>query len=276
MTAEFTHTLLPHVGKRALRLGIAANYGLKTADVFHAAERGANLWVWSRGQTAAAPALRVILARERDRHVVAMLAMAFTPGAVRRAVERARRELGVDQLDLLLLSWLGRGSFFTQGIQDALLALKAEGRAKVVGTSIHDRQRAGRLARDSILDAFMLRYNAAHPGAEQDVFPHLAARTPVVIAYTATSWRQLLKPIPGLQMPPWPGAGRAPPLGAGQCYRFCLGSPHVHAVLTAPADRAQLDANLDTLAEGPLPPDEEAWIRAYGRQVRAKKQIPFL
>ena len=38
----------------------------------------------------------------------------------------------------------------------------------------------------------MIRYNAAHPGAEQDVFPHLAARQPAVVAYTATSWRKLL------------------------------------------------------------------------------------
>jgi predicted aldo/keto reductase-like oxidoreductase len=77
-------------------------------------------------------------------------------------------------------------------------------------------------------------------------------------------------------MPPWPGSGNAPPLTAGQCYRFCLGSPHVHAVLTGPANRAQLDANLDALADGPLPAAEEAWIRAYGRQVRAMKKIPFL
>ena len=35
----------------------------------------------------------------------------------------------------------------------------------------------------------MIRYNAAHPGAERDIFPHLEARRPAVVAYTATSWR---------------------------------------------------------------------------------------
>ncbi|MFH1467580.1 MAG: aldo/keto reductase [Pseudomonadota bacterium] len=273
---DSTHVTLPHVGKRVLRLGMAANYGMKPADVFHAAERGANLWVWTKGTAKAAPALRVVLQQDRDRHVVAWLAMAFTAGGVRRAVERARRELGVDRLDLFLLSWLGTGSAFSQGVQDTLLALKGEGKVGAIGTSIHDRPRAGRLAQDSILQAFMLRYNAAHPGAEEDVFPHLAARNPAVIAYTATSWRQLLKPVPGLQMPPWPGEGSAPPLTAGLCYRFCLQSPHVHAVLTGPSNRRELDENLDAIAHGPLTAAEYAWIRDYGRAVKARKRIPFL
>jgi hypothetical protein len=47
-------------------------------------------------------------------------------------------------------------------------------------------------------------YKAKHPGAELDIFPHAAARNPVFIAYTATSWRQLLRPISGIDMPPWP------------------------------------------------------------------------
>lgn len=42
--------------------------------------------------------------------------------------------------------------------------------------SIHDRPRAGRLAADSVLDALMIRYNAAHPGAEQEIFPHRVAQ----------------------------------------------------------------------------------------------------
>ena len=36
------------------------------------------------------------------------------------------------------------------------------------------------------------------------------------------------------------------------------------------------DAAIDPLTAGPLPADEEAWVRDYGRQVKAKKRIPFL
>jgi hypothetical protein len=42
-----------------------------------------------------------------------------------------------------------------------------------IGTSIHDRKRAGQLALDSELDLLMIRYNAKHTGAEADIFPHL-------------------------------------------------------------------------------------------------------
>jgi hypothetical protein len=149
-----------------------------------------------------------------------------------------------------------------------------------VGTSIHDRVRAGGLARDSILDALMIRYNAAHPGAEQDIFPHLGTRNPLIISYTTTSWRQLLKPIKGIEMPPFPGGASpgitVPPLTPELCYRFVLSSPHVHVALTGPKTRAQLDQNLDCLEAGPLPADVDEWVRRYGREVRARKKIPFL
>ena len=280
MSEAFTHTDLPHLAKRVLRLGVAGNYGLKTADIHHAAERGVGYWLWTPRFTSVTPALRGILPRERERHVVATLGMAYTGGMVRRGVEKALRVLGTDYIDIYQLGWLGRTSLLTAGIQDVLRKLKDEGKIKAVGTSIHDRPRAGRLARDSVLDAFMLRYNAKHPGAEQDVFPHLDVRRPVVIAYTATSWRQLLRPISGLEMPPWPGPSDngppPPPLTAGLCYRFCLTSPHVHVVLTGPRNRPQLDENLAALDAGPLSPDEEAWVRDYGRKVKARKRLPYV
>lgn len=277
---SFTHVELPRLGKRVLRLGVAGNYGLESDDISYAAERGVDFWLWAPSFRKVTKALVPLLARERERHVVAVLDMAYTAGMVRRGVEKALRRLGVDQLDIYLLGWMGRTSFFTRGIQDMLVKLRDEGKVRAVGTSIHDRVRAGALARDSILDAFMLRYNAKHPGAEQDVFPHLTARQPLVLSYTATAWRQLLKPIPSIEMPAWPGATGTteapPPLSAALCYRFCLSSPHVHVSLTGPKTRAQLDENLQALEQGPLGVEEEAWVREYGRQVKARKRLPYI
>ena len=95
-----------------------------------------------------------------------------------------------------------------------MLRLKQEGKIKAIGTSIHDRQRAGRLARDSEIDLFMIRYNAKHPGAEQDIFPYLEKRNPAVVAYTALAWGQLIRPLKKIEMLPWPGqrTGEIPPL----------------------------------------------------------------
>lgn len=278
MTTSPREVLLPVIGKRVLRLGLAGNYGIDSQEMRAAADLGVNYWVWTPNYRKVTPVLNELFKTERERHVVSMLGVAYWPGMVRSGVEKALRKLGTDYLDCYQLSWLGRMSFFTQGLQDILLQLKQEGKIRSCGVSIHDRPRAGQLARDSILDLFMIRYNAAHPGAEQDIFPHLAVREPAVVAYTATSWRQLLKPL-GIEMPPWPGASETPmppPLSAALAYRFCLASPHVHVVLTGPASLDQLKQNLAVLDMPPLSAEEDAWIRAYGRQVRSRKKIPFL
>jgi aryl-alcohol dehydrogenase-like predicted oxidoreductase len=141
---------------------------------------------------------------------------------------------------------------------DELRKLKEEGKIRAIGISIHDRPRAARLVADSPIDLFMLRYNAAHPGAETDVFPQLARRNPAVVAYTATSWRKLLRPAKG-----WGGA----PMNAGECYRFCLGNPHVDVVLTSPSSRAELEANLRDVARGPLEAGRLGEVREFGRAV---------
>ena len=38
-------------------------------------------------------------------------------------------------------------------------------------------------------------------------------------------------------------------------------------MLTGPASAAQLDENLAAIARGPLTPDEDAWMRAFGAAV---------
>ena len=50
MTQErtFDQVDLPRLGKRVQRLGVAANFGLESADIGYAAERGVNLWLYGR------------------------------------------------------------------------------------------------------------------------------------------------------------------------------------------------------------------------------------
>ena len=104
----------------------------------------------------------------------------------------------------------------------------------------------------------MIRYNAAHPGAEKDIFPHYEKRRPLTVAYTATSWRKLLARPKG-----WDG----PIMSAGDCYRFCLSSPHVDVTLCGPKNREQLNHALEALEKGPLTADEDEWMRRFGTAV---------
>jgi len=258
MSQDFLHRDLRVVGKRVFRLGLASNYGIDEAGIRSAIDRGINYLFFTMRGKMARP-LRDALARQRDRLVVAAgPLLGYFGGSVRRSAERTLKKLGVDYLDIFQLNWLGVGSAWTDGTLAQLRHLKESGKVRALGISIHDRPRAGKLAEDSPLDLFMIRYNAAHPGAEHDIFPHLATRQPHVVAYTATSWRKLLRPPRG-----W--AGKVP--NAGDCYRFCLSSPHVDVVLTVPASAAQLDENLAALERGPLSHDEDAWMRDFGKAV---------
>ena len=159
---------------------------------------------------------------------------------------------------MYLLGWLGITSAWTAATERELLHLRESGKVRAIGCSIHNRERAGQLAATSPLDLLMIRYNAAHPGAERDIFPHVKAQKPSILAYTATRWGKLLKRPRG-----WDG----PVMSAGDCYRFQLSSPHVDLALTGPASRAELEQNLDALEKGPLTPEEEKWIRDFGRKV---------
>lgn len=275
--ADFAHVDLPHVGKRVFRMGVAGTYGINSDDVRFAADKGVNYWVWGLGFGRVTEGIRDVLKADRERHVLAMLGGGVFGRQVRWSVENALRDMKIDYLDVFLLGWLGVSSRYAPGIVDTLLKLKEEGKLRAIGTSIHDRERAGALARDSAIDLFMLRYNAKHPGCEQDVFPHLAVRKPAVVAYTATAWRQLLRPLRGVEIGAAPASlGVAPPLTPAHCYRFCLTNPNVHVVLTGPANRAELEQNLACVQQGPLAGDELAWVREYGLKVKSQRKLDYV
>lgn len=260
MSTDFLHTELPVVGKRVHRLGLACNYGIDDAGIRFAVERGIRYLFWTPRKKHTIPAVRDVLRERREEMVLATgPTTAWWAGNIRDYVEKTLRLLGTDYLDVLQVFWVGVTSSLSEKNLETLVKLREEGKCRAIGISIHNRKRAGQLAVDSPLDLLMIRYNAAHPGAEQDIFPHLSPERPrAVVAYTATSWRKLLKRPRG-----WAG-GLAT---AGQCYRFCLNNPAVHVVLTGPKTQAQLEENLASLEMGPLTHDEERFLRDFGRAV---------
>jgi aryl-alcohol dehydrogenase-like predicted oxidoreductase len=261
-SGSFARRFVPVLGRDVLRLGVSCNYGIDERGFDRALERGVDYVFWTHTRTGGVkPALRRALARERSRVVLGTgPSLALFGGSVRRGTERILRDLGTDYVDVLHLFWLGRTSALTEGTIEAVARLKDEGKVRALAVSIHDRERAGELVRGSPIDWFMLRYNAAHPGAERDVFPHLAEAKvkPAICAYTATSWRRLLSRPRG-----WTGDV----MTAGDCYRFQLSSPHVDLALMGPSSVQQVDENVAALERGPLSAEEEAWMRAFGQAV---------
>lgn len=256
--------MVPGLGRPVSKLGLALNYGIDPRGMDAAFERGVNYVFYTRMRTSnLVPTLKARLAKHRESVVVACgPTFGFFRGGIRRGAENLLRKLGVEYLDVFQLFWLGKTSALTGGVSDELLKLKEEGKIRAIGVSIHDRQRAGLLAKDSIFDLLMIRYNAAHPGAERDIFPNLAprgdAKRRAIVAYTATDWRKLMKPKSG-----WDGR----PMTAGECYRFCLSHPDVDLVLCGPKTEAELVQNLEAVEQGPLSSDELEWMRRFGKLV---------
>ncbi|MCB9778434.1 MAG: aldo/keto reductase [Alphaproteobacteria bacterium] len=254
----WTHATLPRLDKRVSRLGIAFNYGLDAAGARAALfDHGMQYVFWTPLRGKGTDVLREALAADRERYVVAAgPTLGYWGGSFRSFVDRSLRTLGTDYLDVLQLNWLGVSSAWTEGTVDALRELRASGKVRAIGVSIHDRPRAGQLAADDAVDSLMIRYNAAHPGAERDIFPHLRGQN--VCAYTATRWRKLLKRPKGWE-------GRVPT--AADCYRFCLSDPHVHVVLTGPKNLDELRENLSGLDQGAMEGEELEWMRSFGKVV---------
>ena len=110
----------------------------------------------------------------------------------------------------------------------------------------------------------MVRYNAAHIGAEKDIFPHIPENDPPgVIAFTATRWGQLVNPK---KMPP----GEMP-LTAADCYRFALSSGKVDVCLTGPKTAQELEGGMTAMDLGPLSDEEMERVRRIGMYVYGKK-----
>jgi aryl-alcohol dehydrogenase-like predicted oxidoreductase len=185
---------------------------------------------------------------------------------VRRTLERRLRQLGTDYIDVFLFLGVMKPEDLPGSVLDDLRRLREEGVVRAVGLSTHHRKLAGRLAADGAVDVLMVRYNAAHRGAEEDVFPHLDAHRPGVVGYTATRWTGLLR-----RPRSWPKDGRVPT--AGECYRFVLSSPFVDVCLTAPRSIRELEQNLAAVARGPLDEGDMAFMRQFGDAVHRKRRF---
>jgi predicted aldo/keto reductase-like oxidoreductase len=261
-------------GKPVCRLGLASHVqtSITTDDVLHAVSRGVNFLNWSGfaegpPDDEAFPAAVATLGPERDRVAVCVQFAARTAGEAAQELRSVLAAIRSDYVDVLTLYYVERAEEWTAlcgpgGAVEYLRAAKADGTVRRLGVTSHRRPLAAAMARSGLLDCVMVRYNAAHRGAERDVFPVATALGLPVIAYTATRWGALLRPTP--DDPP----GFAPP-PAPAWYRFVLQSPAVSVVLAAPHTRAELDEDLQILSAGPLSADEYEALARHGERVRA-------
>lgn len=264
---SFTHATLGKTGIPVHRLGLSASVRPSTRCVHRALDAGVNFFFGYGIDTQLFRVLRELSGSERERYVVATGAynLGFTHTSLRKTLESRLRQLRTDYIDVFMLLGVLKPAHFPVPLREALARLREEGKVRAVGISCHDRAFVGRLAAEGALDVVMMRYNAAHRGAEEEIFPHLERHDPGVVSYTATRWGRLMK-----RPRHWKADARVPT--AGLCYRFVLSNPHVHVCLTAPATLAQFEENLAALEAGPLDEDERRFMRAFGDEVESAKR----
>ncbi len=256
-----THAALGHGMPTVRRLGLATrgNSRLTADDVEHALARGVNYLNWC----GRADGLSCAVSRLGAARGGVAVAVQYEAGADYDALLAA---LGTSYIDIATLYYVESESEWEAivapgGAWDHLADQKRRGRLRAIGLTTHQRKLAARWAATGRLDMLMVRYNAAHRGAERDVFPVAAGAGIPVVTFTSLRWKALLQPTPA--DPP----GFTPP-SAADCYRFCLANPAVSVALAAPGNRAEIDSTLSLLDDWREPSNEETEsMRRHGDRV---------
>jgi aryl-alcohol dehydrogenase-like predicted oxidoreductase len=258
---------LGRTGLKAGRLGVTGNYGVSSGAMEQAFDRGCtyfNLGYMISGRTAGVMTClkNIINKGKRDELILGIFSYSHSKVITDLMMHKRLKKLGTDYADVLVLGYYMR--MIPSRILEGALKLKEKGIIRYIGVSGHNRKLFPELEKEGIFDVFHLRYNAAHRGAEQDVFPFLdSSNPPGIVNFTATRWGQLLDPkkIPGGEKIPT----------AVDCYRFVLTNPSVDVCMTGTRTDEQLYENLRLLETGPMDDEEMAWMRrvgdyVYGRQ----------
>ena len=259
-------------GLQVSRLGIGSSFTGDPAFIEEAVDQGVNYLYWgSIRRRAFGRAIRNVARRNREGLVLTVQSYTRVAALLAPSIEMALRRAGIEYFDFLLLGMWNKPPGLA--LIEAARSLLEKGKVRhlMLSThnrpSLHDHFRRFE-AKESPFDAFMLRYNAVHRGAEHDVFPHLPdSPRPGVVAYTATRWGHLLD---AKKMPP----GEKPP-PARDCYRFALSHPAVDLVLCGPANREQMQEALRALDAGPLEAEEIAHMQRIGDYVYGRYRPQF-
>ncbi len=267
MQDDFAQTTIGATGIKVHRLGLSATNRPGKKTVYRAFDAGINYFFAYGFDTQMLSVLKDLFRSRRDELVIASgaynLLIAHTN--LRRSLEKRLRQLGTNYLDVFLFLGVMKEKQLPDDVLEEMRRFKEEGKVRAIGISTHERKLAGRLAEQGALDVFMVRYNAAHRGAEQDIFPYLEEHNSGVVSYTATRWGYLVRRPKG-----YPQDGRVPT--AAECYRFVLSNPKVHVCMTAPSNEKHLEANLKSIQEGPLSDEDIAFMKEFGDVVHNTKK----
>ena len=244
---------VPRAGFAIAPLVISGAFDLSPEALALAAAAGVDTYFWEPSYDGLTEHLRA----QRTARVVTGTYHADA-AAIEADVDRARRRLGRDVLDIFLLFWSRSPARIDPAAFAVLDRLKRAGKLRAVGFSTHHRE----LARDAIAaapwDVVMIRHSAAHPGIESELLPAARHTDTAILTFSALCYGRMLS-----------GPGAPSP---ADCYRYSLAQPGVVGCISAPRRRRELIENLAALRRPSLDDAELATLRAHGVGVRAENQ----
>ena len=175
-SGSFERRILGRTGLEVGRLGISSSYGIPGDALVRAFERGANYIYWGSRRTASFGEGLKRLRPQRDRFVLVIQSYTRVAGLMAWSLERALRALRYDHADVLLLGMWSKP--VPAKILDAARQLRQRGLVRFLAVSTHKRSLVPQIAAANDFDIVHFRYNAAHPGAEKEIFPAPARRQP--------------------------------------------------------------------------------------------------
>ncbi len=244
-------------GLKIGRLGIGSSYGASTKDIEWAVDEGVSYLYWgSMRRPEMRDAIRNISKKDREKIVVCAQSYSRVPFLIEKSVDDALRALKIDYVDVLLLGWWNNQPL--SFIENEARRVHQKGKAKFLAVSTHHRPYGTRVISDHLFDILHVRYNAAHRGAEKEIFAHVKkGKSPGIVTYTTTRWGTLLKKSKNVP-------DDMPVPTSTDCYRFVMSNPSVNVCICGPSNSKEMALAINALKKGPMNEEELKWMRAFG------------
>ncbi len=241
------------------RIGISSSYGAEQAVYEEAFDRGCTYFTWGtfiKGRSASFKEFIQGVTSSGNRELMSIGLLSYSHSRLLgdMFLQSALKQLGVEYVDGLLLGYYSRRP--PQRILDWAMEAKEKGLVRAIGITTHNRDIVAPLAAESILDYFHVRYNAAHRGAEQDIFAKTNGMNIGLVSFTATCWGKLMEQK---KMPAGVVAATA-----GDCYRFVLAREEIDCCMMGVKNLAMFRQNMAELEKGPMSEEELARMREVG------------
>ncbi|MFH1571419.1 MAG: aldo/keto reductase [Gemmatimonadota bacterium] len=209
----------------------------------HAHERGVTFWD-TADQYGTHPHVAAALSEvDRASVTVATKTVARTAAEATAAIERFRRELGTDYLDILLLHCMTDAEWPQQlvGVMDALSRAKERGLVRAVGVSCHDFGALTASATCDWVDVNLVRLNGT--GASMCASPERVV--PLI--------RQMAEAGKGVYGMKALGGGGELTADPAHAIAYTGGVEGVHALVVGMMSEAQIDQNAALVSAVPRP-----------------------